>query len=354
MVLTLGNDFALIQTQRDAWVAQIEILRTTLSSHTGSVYFEYSIPRMGHRIDVVAVIGAVIFVMEFKVGETEFSVYAIDQVFDYALDLKNFHDSSHEQFIAPVLVATKVTNATPFIATTHQNDRLLFPIKTDVDQLSNVIEQVLKFVDGSDIDVAEWERGRYCPTPTIIEAVMALYNNHSVAEITRSDAGATNLTLTSNAVSEIIRQSKAQSHKSICLVTGVPGAGKTLVGLDVATQHINADDQLYSVYLSGNGPLVKILCEALARDRVRRAAESGEKVKIGVARSDVKTFIQNVHHFRDDCLIDTSVPPVEHVAIFDEAQRAWNQEQTPSFMARKKNTPNFNQSEPEFLISCMD
>lgn len=352
--LTLGNDFELIQTQRDAWVAQIEILRTTLSSHTGSVYFEYSIPRMGRRIDVVAVIGAVIFVMEFKVGETEFSVYAIDQVFDYALDLKNFHDSSHEQFIAPVLVATKVTNATPFIATTHQNDHLLFPIKTDVDQLSNVIEQVLKFVDGSDIDVAEWERGRYCPTPTIIEAAMALYNNHSVAEITRSDAGATNLALTSNAVSEIIRQSKTQSHKSICLVTGVPGAGKTLVGLDVATQHINADDQLYSVYLSGNGPLVKILCEALARDRVRRAAESGEKVKIGVARSDVKTFIQNVHHFRDDCLIDTSAPPVEHVAIFDEAQRAWNQEQTSSFMARKKNTPNFNQSEPEFLISCMD
>lgn len=352
--LTLGNDFALIQTQRDAWVAQIEILRSTLSSHVGSVYFEYSIPRMGRRIDVVAVIGAVIFVMEFKVGEAEFSAYAIDQVFDYALDLKNFHDSSHAQFIAPILVATKVTNATPFVATTHQNDRLLFPIKTDVDQLSNVIEQVLKFVDGSDIDVAEWERGRYCPTPTIIEAAMALYNNHSVTEITRSDAGATNLTLTSNAVSEIIRQSKAQSHKSICLVTGVPGAGKTLVGLDVATQHINADDQLYSVYLSGNGPLVKILCEALARDRVRRAAENGEKVKIGVARSDVKTFIQNVHHFRDDCLIDTSAPPVEHVAIFDEAQRAWNQEQTSSFMARKKNTPNFNQSEPEFLISCMD
>lgn len=352
--LTLGNDFALIQTQRDAWVAQIEILRTALLPHAGSVYFEYSIPRMGRRIDVVVVIGAVIFVLEFKVGEAEFSAFATDQVFDYALDLKNFHDASHAQFIAPVLIATKVTNAAPLIATTPQNDRLLFPIKTDVEQLGSVIENTLKFVDGSDIDVIEWERGRYCPTPTIIEAAIALYNNHSVSEITRSDAGATNLTLTSNAVSEIIKQSKAQLHKSICLVTGVPGAGKTLVGLDVATQHINADDQLYSVYLSGNGPLVKILCEALARDRVRRAAESGEKVKIGVARSDVKTFIQNVHHFRDDCLIDTSAPPVEHVAIFDEAQRAWNQEQTSSFMARKKNTPNFNQSEPEFLISCMD
>ncbi len=352
--LTLGNDFALIQTQRDAWVVQIEILRTTLSPYTGSVYFEYSIPRMGRRIDVVAVIGPLIFVMEFKVGESEFSAYAIDQVFDYALDLKNFHDTSHAQFIAPVLIATKVANAVPLIATTPQNDRLLFPIKTDVEQLGSVIEHVLKFVDGNDIDVNEWERGHYCPTPTIIEAAMALYNNHSVAEITRSDAGATNLTLTSNAVSEIIKQSKVQSHKSICLVTGVPGAGKTLVGLDVATQHINADDKLYSVYLSGNGPLVKILCEALARDQVRRASEIGEKIKIGVARSDVKTFIQNVHHFRDDCLIDPTTPPVEHVAIFDEAQRAWNREQTTSFMARKKNTLNFNQSEPEFLISCMD
>jgi hypothetical protein len=353
-ILTLENDFALIQTQRDAWITQIEILRTMLSRHKGSVYFEYSIPRMGRRIDVVAVIKSVIFVMEFKVGESEFTSHAIDQVFDYALDLKNFHESSHAQFIAPVLIATKAINAIPLITTTPQNDHLLFPIKTDVEQLGNVIDLTLVFADGADVDIASWEQGRYCPTPTIIEAAMALYNNHSVTEITRSDAGATNLSLTSKAVSKIISSSKNQSKKSICLVTGVPGAGKTLVGLDVATQHINADDQLYSVYLSGNGPLVKILCEALARDRVRRASEMGKKERIGVARSDVKAFIQNVHHFRDDCLVDLSAPPVEHVAIFDEAQRAWNLEQTSSFMARKKNKPNFNQSEPEFLISCMD
>lgn len=352
--LTLENDFALIQTQRDAWIAQIEILRVTLSPYAGSVYFEYSIPRMGRRIDVVAVIRSVIFVMEFKVGEAEFTAHAVDQVFDYALDLKNFHDASHAQLIAPVLIATKATNAIPLIATTPQNDHLLFPIKTDGKQLGDVIDITLKFVDGADVDIAAWEQGRYCPTPTIIEAAMVLYNNHSVTEITRSDAGATNLSLTSKAVSKIISESKAQSKKSICLVTGVPGAGKTLVGLDVATQHINADDQLYSVYLSGNGPLVKILCEALARDRVRRASELGKKERIGVARSDVKAFIQNVHHFRDDCLIDLSVPPVEHVAIFDEAQRAWNLEQTSSFMARKKGKANFNQSEPAFLISCMD
>lgn len=353
-ILALNNDFSLIQTQRGAWVAQIEILRDALTPYEGSIYFEYSIPRMGRRIDVVLLIGPVIFVLEFKVGEGGFTAYAIDQVFDYALDLKNFHDSSHEQYIAPILIATDARVAVPIVAATPQNDKLIFPIKTVIPQLGKVFEDVLNFVDGSDINIKQWESGRYCPTPTIIEAAMALYNNHSVSEITRSDASATNLSQTSAAIAEVIRSSRDSSHKSICLVTGVPGAGKTLVGLDVATKHIDADDDLYSVYLSGNGPLVKILCEALARDRVRRGGEVGEKVKIGAARSDVKTFIQNVHHFRDECLLDKGDAPVEHVAIFDEAQRAWDMEQTSSFMRRKKNTPNFNQSEPEFLISCMD
>jgi len=353
-VLALNNDFALIQTQRGSWVAQIEILREILSSHQGSIYFEYSIPRMGRRIDVVLLIGPVIFVLEFKVGESEFSTYAMDQVCDYALDLKNFHDSSHEQYIAPVLVATNAKDTVPIIAVTPQNDRLLYPIKSNITQLGKVIEDVLGFVDGNDIDVNQWESGRYCPTPTIIEAAMALYNNHSVANITRSDASATNLSQTSAAISKIISSSRENLHKTICLVTGVPGAGKTLVGLDIATKHIDADDDLYSVYLSGNGPLVKILCEALARDRVQRGSEAGDKIRIGQARGSVKSFIQNVHHFRDECLLDEHKAPAEHVAIFDEAQRAWDMEQTSSFMQRKKNTPNFNQSEPEFLISCMN
>ncbi len=352
--LAINNEFALIQTQRDAWLAQIEILRQVLPRHSGSIYFEYSIPRMGRRVDVVLLIGPVIFVLEFKVGEKEFSTSAIDQVFDYALDLKNFHDSSHDQLIAPILIATEAKELSVIVALTPQNDMLLLPIKTNASQLAQVITETLNFVDGNNIDVEEWEYGRYCPTPTIIEAAMALYNNHSVSEITRSDASATNLSQTSAVISEIIKSSKQLSKKSICFVTGVPGAGKTLVGLDVATKHIDAEDEMYSVYLSGNGPLVQILCEALARDKVQRSAEVGKKEKIGAARSDVKTFIQNVHHFRDECLLDRNRAPIEHVAIFDEAQRAWNLGQTSSFMLRKKHTPNFNQSEPEFLISCMD
>lgn len=353
-LLARNNDFDLIQTQRGAWIAQIEILQIALKPYKGSVYFEYSIPRMGRRIDVVLLIGPVIFVLEFKVGEKHFSTYALDQVCDYALDLKNFHDSSHSQYIAPVLIATDANDMATAIEVTPHNDRLLFPIKSNVAQLSKVLEGVVNFVDGNDIDATQWERGRYCPTPTIIEAAMALYNNHSVAEITRKDASAINLSQTSAAISKIISLSKTNSRKTICLVTGVPGSGKTLVGLDIATKHINADDELYSVYLSGNDPLVKILCEALARDRVVRGREAGEKTKIGTARSNVKTFIQNIRHFRDECLLDKNAAPIEHVAIFDEAQRAWNIEQTSSFMRRKRNTPHFDQSEPEFLISCMN
>lgn len=309
---------------------------------------------MGKRVDVVLIIGPVIFVIEFKVGEKEFTNAALDQVFDYALDLKNFHDASHDKCIAPVLIATEANDSLPAISPTPQNDWLLHPIKSNTSGLARLITEALRFGEGKSVNPSEWENGRYCPTPTIIEAAMALYNNHSVTEITRSDASATNLSHTSSAISQIIESAKSNSHKSICFVTGVPGAGKTLVGLDIATKHINAEDELYSVYLSGNGPLVKILCEALARDRVVRAATVGQKERIGKARSDVNAFIQNVHHFRDECIRDGERPPVEHVAIFDEAQRAWNQEQTASFMRRKKGLHHFNESEPEFLISCMD
>jgi hypothetical protein len=183
---------------------------------------------------------------------------------------------------------------------------------------------------------------------------MALYNGHSVADISRSDASAINLSSTSDTISTIIENSKIQKRKSICFVTGVPGAGKTLVGLNIATTHIDKSTDLHSVFLSGNGPLVNILREALARDKIQRAKQLGRKVRKGEAMGEVKMFIQNVHNFRDDCLIDLYYPPIEHVALFDEAQRAWNLTKTADFMQRKKHKPNFNQSEPEFLISCLD
>ncbi|MGA2780951.1 MAG: DUF2075 domain-containing protein [Smithella sp.] len=352
--IALKNEFPLEQTQKDAWLAEIIILREVLPPYKGSIYFEYSIPRMGQRIDVVVLIGAVIFILEFKIGEKEYNSNAIDQVMDYALDLKNFHESSHEQFIAPILIATKAKNIITSIDLTSQKDKLLIPIKSNVALLGQVIKEVLLLSAGNEIDRKQWEQGRYCPTPTIIEAAMALYNNHSVEDISRSDASAINLSQTSDAVSSIIRYSKENFRKSICFVTGVPGAGKTLVGLHIATTHIDKSNDLYSVFLSGNGPLVAILREALARDKVKREKAKGGKIKKGVAMSEVKMFIQNVHNFRDECLVDLTSAPIEHVALFDEAQRAWNLEQTSSFMSRKKNRHNFNQSEPEFLMSCLN
>ena len=275
-------------------------------------------------------------------------------MWDYALDLKNFHETSHHQFIVPVLIATKAKATNHDIFTTPDNDKLFFPIKSNIDSLGAIIKNALSFVEGNNISCSEWEQGRYCPTPTIIEAATALYNGHSVDEISRRDADqAINLSQTSAAVSDIIRISKEKSHKSICFVTGVPGAGKTLVGLDIANTHSDESNDLYSVYLSGNGPLVKILREALVRDKVKQEKLRGIKIKKGDAFGAVKARIQNIHNFRDDCLVD-HLPPIEHVALFDEAQRAWNLEQTSSFMRRKKNTPNFNQSEPEFLISCLN
>jgi len=352
--MALASNFPDETHQKNAWIEEIRILKDILANYDGKIYFEYSIPRMGKRIDVVLVIGPIIFVLEFKIGEKEFPANAIDQVWDYALDLKNFHETSHDKFIIPILIATKAEVPLAKIIVSHQYDKVFEPIKCNECILQDVIKEVLRFVDGTPINITNWEEGRYSPTPTIIEAAMALYNGHSVSEITRSDASAINLSLTSTTVSQIINSSKEKSQKSICFVTGVPGAGKTLVGLNIATTNIDKNNDTYSVFLSGNGPLVAILREALARDKVQRYFAKGQKIRKGEAMSEVKSFIQNVHHFRDECLVDEDKAPIEHVALFDEAQRAWNQEQTANFMHRKKNKPNFKISEPEFLISCLD
>ena len=352
--LTRESDFSVDPSQKGAWIEEIEILQRVLTPYAGGIHFEYSIPRMGERIDVLLVIGPVIFVLEFKTGAKEFTRYAIDQVTDYALDLKNFHETSHDLVVAPVLIATDAPGVMPLVAMTPQDDKLLVPIKANAGTLADVIKTVRDFARDEKIDWNEWRTGRYSPTPTIMEAALALYRRHSVAEISRSDAGAINLNQTSDAISEIVREAKDLGRKSICFVTGVPGAGKTLVGLNIATKYIDKADAHHSVFLSGNGPLVKILQEALARDMVVRTKARGQRIKKGEAKSRVKAFIQNVHHFRDEGLRDVKRPPIDHVALFDEAQRAWNLAMTADFMKRKKSQPGFKRSEPEFLISCLD
>lgn len=361
--------------QNDAWLEEIALLKDILVQYIGRghIYFEYTIPRMGRRIDVVLLLDGVVLLLEFKAFNEQYTKADIAQVWDYALDLKNFHEQSHNRPIVPILVATEAVNATsdfiPF------DDKVFYPILTNREQLASTIAEALLFCDADNSEEdALWAISRYSPTPTIIEAASALYNNHSVEDISRSDASAENLTVTCEFISSVIERAKREHFKAICFVTGVPGAGKTLVGLNIATQQFEKDD--IAVYLSGNFPLVQVLTEALARDKKRRMAEKGEKVAIGTARSEVKAFIQMIHHYRDTCLEGTKVVdgrivadeeyflnpknlkksfvPVDHVAIFDEAQRAWTKDALANFMNRKKGYPNFPYSEPEYLISCLN
>lgn len=354
--LTTWYSFAVDPSQKIAWLEQVSLLKRLLTPYAaiqGALFFEYDIPRLGSRVDTVLVLEQVVFVLEFKVGARDYSRDAVDQVWDYALDLKNFHEASHDVPVVPILIATKAGSTALKIEAGHHQDGVPLPLRCNAESLPDAIQLGLRHFPPPRIDPETWQRGRYHPTPTIVEAARALYAGHSVMEISRSDAGAENLTVTANRLAELIAVTRDHREKAIFFVTGVPGAGKTLVGLDIANRHTDKDDNLYSVYLSGNGPLVSVLHEALARDQVTRVEQAGGKLRIGQARGAVKQFIQNVHHFRDDCLASLS-PPIEHIALFDEAQRAWDLHQTSSFMSRKKGVEGFNQSEPEFLISCVD
>jgi hypothetical protein len=355
--LLLHSGGAVEAAQRDAWMQEVEILQAVPwppDMVAGSrIYFEYTVPRLGRRVDVVLLTSNTLFVIEFKVGESSCTRSALDQVWDYGLDFKHFHEASHAIAILPVLIATRAPRQPLQIDVSWHQDGLARPLCAAPEQLAEIVRARHGLLNRPPIHADLWERGRYLPTPTIVEAARALYAGHSVVEISRSDAGARNLAHTTAVLDRVIEQSRRLGRKSICFVTGVPGAGKTLVGLDVANRHLDPDSVTYSVFLSGNGPLVAVLREALARDRVERAAREGRTVRKGHARHEVEAFVQNVHHFRDEYLRDTGAPP-EHIVLFDEAQRAWNLEQTSAFMQRKRGRAGFDQSEPEFLVSCLD
>jgi hypothetical protein len=337
-----------------AWDDTIDILRLAFKSSTfvGRLYFEYEIPRLGGRIDVVVIIRHVVFVLEFKTGAGDVSSSAIDQVTDYALDLRYFHQTSRDVVLAPLLV-TDAAKGLPGVYFDSLDPKLLRTSITPPEHLQSVIEQILSATSGDVIDPDAWAQGLYEPTPTIVEAARALYRGHAVHEITRTTAEGTSLASTTSTLMDVIHAAQKRNEKAICFVTGVPGAGKTLVGLNLATTSIDQTSSQHCVYLSGNGPLVAVLREALVRDAVEQHRRAGRRQTKSKAAQSVKAFIQNVHHFRDDCIKSDAAPP-ERIVVFDEAQRAWNQQQTSAFMRQKKGHADFNFSEPEFLISCMD
>lgn len=337
--------------QRNAWVCEIDVLRDQLVGlEEGRLLFEYSVPRMGKRVDIVLLYRNIVFVLEFKCGDTGYRQAAVDQVYDYALDLRNFQKESHDKLLVPIVVATRAPSVGIVV---QERDRIVEPIRCNATNLRFAIDMVAHRFHERWFDYERWEQSEYLPTPTIVEAATALYRGHGVEEITRSDAGATNLTRTSTELERIIEFSKKNHRKSICFVTGVPGAGKTLVGLNVAVNRSHAKKGEHAVFLSGNLPLVKVLQEALARDRVAQSKSLGKPVTKSEALRRTSAFIQIIHKYRDSFVGNNHLPP-ERVVIFDEAQRAWTHDMIQRFMRTKKGVQDFPFSEPQFLISTMD
>ena len=337
--------------QSNTWEVEVKILKDQLCDFPdGHIIFEYTIPRMGKRVDNVVLYKNIVFLLEFKVGDGEYRQSTYDQVFDYALDLRNFQKESHNKLIIPIMISTK---APRYQNTVREHDRILEPIRCNADNIGAAIQYFAQRYQEADFNYVAWENSEYLPTPTIVEAAQALYRGHNVHDITRSDAGAENLTVTTDEINRIIEHSKATGRKSICFVTGVPGAGKTLVGLNIAIQRSDAQQGEHAVFLSGNFPLVTVLQEALARDKVEQEKQRGNRVAKADALRSTSAFIQIIHKYRDSFVGNNNVPP-ERVAIFDEAQRAWTQDMIEKFMATKKGVSPFPYSEPEFLISTMD
>lgn len=355
--LVTKNPYELNTLQRDAWMIEIEILKQQLQCCVyGRVILEYTIPRMGKRVDAVVLFQGIIFLLEFKVGDTVIQKHAIDQVMDYALDLKNFQKESHSRVIVPIVVSTEAEKQPISI---HQyQDGILYPLGASREQIAEIIKIISSQIDAPSLDTMQWENSEYMPTPTIIEAAQALYNNHDVKEITRNDAE--DLSSTTEEIKKIIRKSKSEHDKAIVFVTGVPGAGKTLVGLNLASELHNSDEDEHAVFLSGNHPLVSVLQEALIRDKVSREHLLGNKISKNDARREIGSFIQMIYHYRN-YHFGNNIIPREKVAIFDESQRAWTHDEMASFM-RKNNklkpgelfVRDMKYSEPGFLISTMD
>ncbi len=377
-------------TTREAWKGEIEILQKGLSKlpdRDGRIIFEYDIPRLGKRIDVVLLYRGIIFCLEFKVGEADILEADVDQVLDYALDLKNFHKFSQDKVIVPVLVATRYPRASESVKMSVYDDQVVNPLVTGETGLISLIEAVVRrFPNETPVD-PDWIISPYAPTPTIIEAARSLYENHSVENITRHEADKVSTDRTIAYILSVIERSKVGLEKSICFVTGVPGAGKTLVGLDVAIkqtyqgQNAPVKDE-GAVYLSGNGPLVAVLTEALAQDNYKRCRAEGEDKKLTDSRREVAKSIQMIHRYRDNMLAKIKNPvengvleidptkavkmeeagfgEVEHVAIFDEAQRSWTHKRLAEYLKRggtygnKLKVPNFPVSEAAFLIWSLD
>jgi hypothetical protein len=364
------------QDQTEAWRAELKFLKTFCeqltvrlpTSRDWYLLFEFEIPRRGNRPDVVLLAADLIFILEFKIGADVFLGGYLWQALSYGLDLRDFHIGSQERIIVPVLIATGFSSPLPIAPGTGQTDASeeasalnpavcppaltrdgrVLPVQRSGDPVGVSTGDIVCDLysrwhqpNATIIDAAEWEKAPYRPTPTIIEAAEEIFKGHSVTNI--SHAFATNLDVTCGALLQAIENACAEKRRVICFVTGIPGAGKTLAGLNaVHDPAVREQGRPAAVFLSGNGPLVKIVRAALVRDRRRTGVSAKD------ATRTVRTFIDNVHRFIKTYGIQRpEEAPYENAIIFDEAQRAWNADAVFRLHKIKK-------SEPELVLDIME
>ncbi len=316
--LVAKSPFDVDGLQRDAWVYEISHLQSLVSRLPGShIFLEFTIPRMGRRADAVLLYRGVVFVLEYKVGETTFPLAAVDQTLSYALDLKNFHEESHDRPIVPITVSTAAHAVESFFS--QYQDGVAAPLRSCGADLLALVEAGASRWGRGQIDARTWGNGRYKPTPTIVEAAQALYRQHDVQEISRSEAGATNLTATASYIDGVVDRAKRDGRKIACFVTGVPGSGKTLAGLNIANKRMNAHEDEHAVFLSGNGPLVEVLREALPLDALNR--EKRQQSNFDMSEPEFLLSVMDRHS--DWCAVVCLVGEGQEINTGEAGLAAW-------------------------------
>ena len=334
--------------QVEAWKLEVRLLKEQLASpqlDDWYIVLEYEIPRRSRRPDAVLLNSTTIVVVEFKIGARVFDSTSCWQVTSYARDLRDFHAESCDQNIVPVLCATDAESGLTDLRDLIDRERDVSTlVKTNGARLGSYLLRIQRSgnrTQAEPIVPKQWLDSPYRPTPTIIEAATLLYEQQDVRELSHRHAH--NLDQTTEMLSQAIEDARQLGRRTICFVTGIPGAGKTLTGLNVVhSPHLQNENALSGIFLSGNGPLVKIVCEAIAKSQVTKGRKKSE------CRREASTFIQNVHNFLRHYLEESpEQPPHEHVMVFDEAQRAWDGTQ----MARKRG---IGFSEASLLFEVME
>ena len=346
------HSFEVNKEQSDAWDNQISGLQSRLEEcgMEGDIIFEYDIVRLGKRIDVILLIKHMVFSLEFKNGKTAFVAQDAQQAEDYAIDIKNFHKESEDLYVCPILIATDAPKYKKPQPIDCYPDKQVYLQRENMDTFTPKITSILeKYGDDQEIDFEKWFNSPYHPTPTIIAAAVEAYTSHDISQIAQSEAGQDNIDKCEKAIDRIVDYARNNQKKCVCFITGVPGAGKTLVGLDVVAKNLNKGKDNLSVYLSGNGPLVEVLREALKRSVKDKMARESKEVK-RETEAAINALIQSSYAFKKDNA-KNDYPTPENILIFDEAQRVWNEEK----MTRKhEKDPDMSVSEPYLLYKIMD